>query len=88
MNEQSAPAVIERLRAALGNDARVAAALGTNRNYVSRWREAGCIPERWALDVHRLRLVDEWGQITYWEALIEAERVRLADSGSRSIDRT
>lgn len=85
---QAKPPVVERLREALGSDARVATALGANRNYVTRWRDAGCIPERWALDVHRLRVSDRWGLITYWEVLIEAEHVRLADSGSRSINGT
>lgn len=80
--KQNPPAVVDRLHAALGNDARVAAALRTNRNYVSRWRDAGHIPERWALDVHRLRLTDEWGSITYWDVLLEAEQARAAKKNS------
>lgn len=75
-NDSSPPVVVERLRAALGSYAKVAEALGANRNYVTRWRDGGCIPEQWALDVHRLKVTDEWGAITYWEVLLEAERVR------------
>lgn len=65
MTQDRKPNVLERLRAMYGNYAKIAAALGANRYYVSRWRDAGCIPERWALNVHRLRLVDEWCPITY-----------------------
>lgn len=72
----TAPSVVERLKAALGTYAKVADAIGANRNYVTRWRDAGCIPERWALDVHRLRIKDGWGSITYWDVLLEAEAAR------------
>lgn len=76
------PPTVERLRAALGSYAKVADALGANRNYMTRWRRAGCIPERWAFDVHRLRVVDQWGTLTYWDVLIEAERARITSSFS------
>lgn len=80
MNDsEQIPPVVERLRAALGSYAKIADALGANRNYVTRWRDAGCIPERWALDVHRMKVSDEWGAITYWEVLIEAEQSRLVE---------
>jgi len=73
---ENKPPVVDRLRAALGSDARAAEALGANRNYMQRWRQAGYIPERWALDIHRLRIKDEWGPLDYWEVLIEAEKWR------------
>jgi hypothetical protein len=71
------PAVIDRLRDIYGSYGKVCKALGVADSYPPTWRKSGCIPERWALDVHRLNVGDRWGHITAMTVLYECEDVRL-----------
>lgn len=71
------PSLMERLRTIYGSYGAYARALGVTDAYPQKWKQAGYIPERWALDVHRLNARDEWGQITAMTVLYEAEAARL-----------
>jgi hypothetical protein len=76
-SQQNRPCLLERLRGILGSYGRVCVALGVPDSYPVKWRKADCIPERWALDVHRLGVRDRWGAITAMTVLYEAEEARL-----------
>lgn len=75
--EIARPVLLERLRAVFGSYGKFCAAIGVTDNYPPKWKHSGYIPERWALDIHRLNVRDQWGQITAMTVLYEAEEVRL-----------
>lgn len=76
--EREKPVLLERLREIHGSYGKLCKALSCPDNYPMNWRRAGYIPERWALDIHRLNVRDQWGQITAMTVLYEAEEARLA----------
>lgn len=71
------PRIVARLKAALGSEGAICRALGIPDNYTTKWKQTGYIPERWALDIHRLNVTDEWGAITAMTVLYEAEASRM-----------
>ena len=76
-HEIARPVLLERLRAVFGSYGKFCAAIGVTDNYPPKWKHSGYIPERWALDIHRLDVRDRWGPITAMTVLYEAEEVRL-----------
>lgn len=77
-SERKSPQLLERLRDIYGSYGKFCAAIGVTDNYPPKWKSAGYIPERWALDIHRLNVRDQRGQITAMTVLYEAEEARLA----------
>lgn len=75
------PLVVERLVHHFGSGAAMCRALGVTPNFATGWRREGFLPELWALEVERLNVVDEWGRITAYEVLLEAEAVRRKRAG-------
>lgn len=75
--ERNSPRLLERLRAIYGSYGKFCQAIGVTDNYPPKWKQAGYIPERWALDIHRLNARDQQGQITAMTVLYEAEAARL-----------
>ena len=67
------------MKSVLGNDAKVAESLELQRNFITRWRREGYIPERHALAVERLGIVHDGEKITAYDVLFEAERARAAN---------
>ncbi|MGE0289507.1 MAG: hypothetical protein AB7I42_25960 [Bradyrhizobium sp.] len=76
-SERIRPCLLERLRSIFGSLGKLCRTLGVPDSYPVKWRKCEHIPERWALDIHRLQVRDQWGQITAMTVLYEAEEVRL-----------
>lgn len=76
LNAENDVSLLDRLAAHFGNWYRLTEALGVNRNYSTRWRAEGCIPELWALDIEALGVSDTYGTITAYTVLLEAAAVR------------
>lgn len=72
------PVLLERLKLIHGSAGKLCKALSCPDSYPRKWTSCGYIPERWALDIHRLNVRDQWGQITAMTVLYEAEEARLA----------
>lgn len=70
------PPLLQRLYRNMGSWGKLARAMEVKDNYPTRWRRSGYIPETYALAVDRLGLADEYGEITAYDVLLEAERVR------------
>lgn len=77
-SKQKKPPLVERLAAVFGSGGKLCKAMHVPDNYPTKWKQGGYIPERWALDIHRLNVRDQWGQITAMTVLYEAEEARLA----------
>jgi len=77
-SERKRPPLLERLKTIHGSAGKLCKALSCPDSYPQKWRSCGYIPERWALDIHRLNVRDQWGQITAMTVLYEAEEARLA----------
>lgn len=71
-----APKTLDRIVAILGSQGALARALDVKPNYPTKWKHLGYIPTEWAIEIHELRLRDEWGPITAMDVLEEYRRVR------------
>lgn len=76
LNAENLPSLLNRLAAHLGSWYRLTQALGVNRNYSTKWRASGFIPELWALEIEALGASDSYGTITAYTVLLEAAAVR------------
>lgn len=75
---ENKPCVLERLYQHFGSYGKVCRALEVTDSYTPRWRRTGYIPELFALAVDRLHVRDQWGEITVYTVLEEADAVRAA----------
>ena len=76
LNAENLPSLLDRLQVHFGTWYRLTEALSVNRNYSTRWRQEGYIPEMWALDIEALGVTDSYGTITAYTVLLEAAAVR------------
>lgn len=80
------PSVVERLVQHFGSGAALCRALGRRDHFAVAWRREGFIPETWALDIERLEVVDKWGEITAYDVLLDAEKVRRKRAGLEALE--
>jgi len=80
------PPIIERLVKHFGSGSALCRALGRTPNFATAWRRDGFIPETWALDIERLEVVDKWGEITAYDVLLDAEKVRRKRAGLEALE--
>jgi len=73
---ENAPGILARLVAISGSQSALGRALGLAPSYVTNWKHTGYIPTDYALDIHDLKLRDEYGTITAMDVLIEQRNVR------------
>lgn len=70
------PNILARIVAIFGSQNRFCRAIGIATSQPPAWKKFGYIPAEYALDIHDLKLRDEWGPITCIDVLEEHRRVR------------